>query len=300
MPPAQAWRWFIEAINLGVRNPRAIFGAALLLVGSLYLIVIGGGLLAGLLGGAGGGEPGTLALALTLLTVVAVFLLVPVLVGGLMHVIREAEAGRPVRARDIYGPLRGGRGGRLAAFGGLQIVAMAAGLLLTRHLAGEDYMAAYNEAVNAMMRQQQPVPLPTPAHPLLLFLWQLVFNYFTATVMLLGIALVALSGLGFVDAAKAAARAALRNLAPNVLAAGLFFGAVMVAVLLLSVVGSVLLLVLGKLFMPLALLVGLVFTLAFISAVLVVICGGGYLIWRDTFGDAERAQAPRASTHIEV
>lgn len=283
LPIARAWDWFLQAVNLGVRNPRAVFGAALLMVGTLYLLVLAGGLLGSLFGG--GGTPGTATLALMLLTVVAVFMVVPVLVGGLMHVIRESEAGRPVQARDLFAPLRQGRAGSLAAFGSLQIAAMALGGMVTSQLAGSDYMAAYREAINAILQQQQPQPLPLPAHPGLLFLWQIAFNYFTTTVMLLGIALVALSQRRFGESIAAAARAALRNVAPNLLAAGLFFAAVVIAGLVISIVGSVVLLVLGKLFMPLALVVGLLLTLGFISAVLVVVCGGGYLIWRDTFGD---------------
>ena len=82
----------------------------------------------------------------------------------------------------------------------------------------------------------------------------------------------------------------------------LFFAAVMIAGLMLSIVGSVVLLVLGKIFMPLALIVGLLLTFAFITAVLVVVCGGGYLIWRDTFADASAGDAtkPTAPSHIEA
>lgn len=295
LPLSRAWDWFLQAANIGVRNPRAVFGGALLLVATLYLLMLAGGLLTSLVGG--GGQPGTLALTLMLLTVVAVFLLVPVLVGGLMHVIRESEAGRPVKARDLFAPFRQGRAGKLAAFGSLQMGAMLLGGLVTSQLAGSEYMSAYTEAVNAILQQQQPAPLPAPAHGLLLFLWQVAFNYFTTTVVLLGIALVALSGTDVVRAITSAARASLRNLAPNLLAVALFFGAVLIAGLVLSVVGSVVLLVLGKLFMPLALLVGLVLTFAFISAVLVVVCGGGYLIWRDTFGEADAANATPSAPH---
>lgn len=295
LPISRAWAWFLQAVNLGVRNPRAVFGAALLMVASLYLLVMAGGLLGSLVGG-GGGTPSTATLALMLLTVIAVFLLVPILIGGLMHVIHESESGRPAQPRDLFAPFRQGRAGRLAAFGSLQIMAMLLGGLVTTQLAGSDYMSAYSEAVNAILQQQTPAPLPAPAHPALLFAWQIAFNYFTTTVVLLGIALVALSGTSFGQAINGGARAALRNLAPNLLAALLFFAAVMVAGLMLSVVGSVVLLVLGKIFMPLALIVGLLLTFAFITAVLVVVCGGGYLIWRDTFADPAGDSAAAPST----
>ncbi|MGY0505713.1 hypothetical protein [Luteimonas sp. e5] len=298
VPVSRAWTWFMQAINLGARNPRAVFGAAMLLVGSLYLLLIAGTLLAATVGGGGQGTP---ALALMVLTALAVFMLVPILIGGLMHVIREVENARPARAADIFQPLRSGRAGRLAAFGGLQIVVMGLAALVTRQLVGDDYAAAYMEAVNAALNQQTPQPLPPPAHPLPLFLWQTAVNYFTTTTVMLGIALVALSGLGFGQAVRAALHAALRNLAPNLLAAALYFGALVVAIMILSVIGSLLLLVLGKLFMPLALVVGLLLTLGFISAALVMVCGGGYLIWRDTFGDAEAPpSAPVVEHRIEV
>lgn len=300
LPISRAWTWFLEAVNLGVRNPRAVFGAALLMVATLYLLMMAGGLLGNLLGG--GGTPGTATLALMLVTMIAVFMLVPVLVGGLMHVIHESESGRPVQARDLFAPLRQGRAGKLAAFGSLQIIAMLLGGLVTSQLAGSDYMTAYSEAINAILQQKTPAELPMPAHPGLLFLWQIAFNYFTTTIVLLGIALVALSGASFGQSVRAAARAAVRNFAPNLLAAVLFLVAVMVAGLVLSVIGSVVFLVLGKIFMPLALAAGLLLALAFITSVLVVLCGGGYLIWRDTFADERRSDAPTtpATHHIQA
>ena len=296
LPISRAWAWFLQAVNLGMRNPRAVFGAALLMVAALYLLVMAGGVLGSLLGGG----TSTPALALMLLTVVAVFLLVPVLVGGLMHVIHQSESGQPALPRDLFAPFRQGRAGRLATFGSLQIIAMLLGGMVTTQLAGDDYMPAYSEAVNAILQQKTPAPLPAPAHPGLLLVWQVAFNYFTTTIMLLGIALVALSGKSFGQAVGGGARAALRNIAPNMTAAVLFFIAVMVAGLMLSVVGSVVLLVLGKIFMPLALIVGLLLTFAFITAVLVIVCGGGYLIWRDTFAEGSPADTatPPASHHI--
>ena len=296
LPISRAWTWFLQAVNLGMRNPRAVFGAALLMVTTLYLLVMAGGVLGSLLGGG----TSTPALALMLLTVVAVFLLVPVLVGGLMHVIHQSESGQPALPRDLFAPFRQGRAGRLATFGSLQIIAMLLGGMVTTQLAGDDYMTAYSEAVNAILQQKTPAPLPAPAHPGLLLVWQVAFNYFTTTIMLLGIALVALSGKSFGQAVGGGARAALRNIAPNMTAAVLFFIAVMVAGLMLSVVGSVVLLVLGKIFMPLALIVGLLLTFAFITAVLVIVCGGGYLIWRDTFAEGSPADTatPPASHHI--
>ena len=39
VPLTHGAQWLIRAINLGTRNPRAIFGAALLLIAVLYLVL---------------------------------------------------------------------------------------------------------------------------------------------------------------------------------------------------------------------------------------------------------------------
>ncbi|PJK08056.1 hypothetical protein CO614_00795 [Lysobacteraceae bacterium NML120232] len=298
LSPIQAWHWFFQAINLGMRNPRAVFGAAFLLVGSLYAMVMAGGLLASLFGG---NQVNTPTLLITLLMVVAIFMMMPVLLGGLMHVIAEAEAGRPVTARDLFQPFVQRRAAKLAALGGLQILLMAGGMLITRQLAGEEYMAAYNEALNSLLQHPQDTPptLPLPANPLLMFVWQISLNYLTAILMLLGIAQVSLSGSRVLPAIKAAAAAAVRNFLPNFLAAVLFFTAMMIGTMLLSLLLSAAVLLLGAIFMPLALLAAFLITQCFVAVLLVVVCGGGYLMWRDTFGMAP-AQANATHGHIEL
>ena len=299
-PPARGWAWFVQAINLGTRNPRAIFGAALLLIGTLYLVMMVAGLLMTLASGGRAMEAGQLGvaqMATMLLLMIALFALIPMLVGGLMHVIREVEAGRPARARDLFQPIRDGKAGGLAAFGALQVGFMWIGGLVANALVGEEFMHGYSQFADAVMQQQTPPALPPVAHPLALFAWQALYNYVTVTVLLLGIACVALSGRSFADAARAAFRATWRNLLPNLLAAALFLTATALAAIVVTLVGSVVLVALGMVSSALALAVGLLAGFAFVSAVLVVVCGGGYLIWRDTFGDSGDSATPPAPAH---
>ena len=287
-PPAQGWAWFVQAINLGARNPRATFGAALLLIAAVYLLMLLAGLLMALVGGAAPADPmqlGSGPLLVMVLLMLALLALVPILIGGLMHVIREAEAGRPVRARDIFQPLRSGHAGRLAAFGAVQVAFMWIGSLVANGLIGADFMAGYTEFAQAVIQQKTPPAMPPVAHPLGLFLWQILFNYVSVTVMLLGIARVALSGRRFGEALRDAAQATWRNVAPNLLAAVLFLLALAGTAIVVTLVGSVVLVALGMLSTTLALVVGVIGSFARVSAVLVVVCGGGYLIWRDTFAD---------------
>ena len=296
-PPARGWAWFVQAINLGTRNPRAIFGAALLLIGTLYLLTMAAGLLMTLMPGGRtmeAGQFGVGQMAVMVLLMVALFVLIPMLVGGLMYVIREAESGRPARAADLFRPIRDGKAGRLAAFGALQVGFMWLGGLVANALVGDEFMRGYAQFADAVMQQQVPPELPPVAHPMALFAWQALYNYVTVTVLLLGIACVALSGRSFVDAVRAAFRATWRNLLPNLLAAALFLAATALAAVVVTLVGSVVLVALGMLSSALALAVGLLAGFAFVSAVLVVVCGGGYLIWRDTFDDGEDGTAASA------
>lgn len=291
----QALRWLAQAVNLGVRNPRAIFGAAVLAVMGLYSVLLLGTLLTQL--GAGGGV-NTLSLSLLLFTMIGVLLLVPVLLGGLMHVIAEAEAGRPVRARDVFMPFVRGMAGKLAAFGSLQLVLMLLGGVVSRQLMGDAYMQAYNEAINLILQGQQPEPLPPPAHPLWLFFWQMALSYVNTMLMLLGVAQVVLSGCGFVAAAKGALRAALRNVLPCLILLAVCCIVIVPAGLVLALLGLGLLWLMTQIFAPLAMLLGVLLVQVALALVLVLACGLAYLMWRDMFaGDAPGEDAPH---HVVV
>ena len=101
VPVSQGLSWFRAAIDLGARNPKAVFGAALLFIAVLYLIAAVLGLVAAALTGSGAQVPSSaLFMAVFVPLFIAMMVLMPILIGGLMHVIRESEAGRPVRARS--------------------------------------------------------------------------------------------------------------------------------------------------------------------------------------------------------
>lgn len=292
--------WFTEAINLGRRNPKAVFGAALLFIATLY----GLGLLFILpvIALVRSGEAVDLqkVLGAMIPLFLVLVLILPILLGGLMHVIREAEAGRPVRARDLFAPLRQRKAGQLALLGLIQIgLALVAGVLVVA-LAGGDYWRDYLEAMRGAMSGSVPV-VPQPDHPGLILLLQLVFNYFSYAIMLFGVPLVLFSGAGLGDAVKSSLRASVANVGTNLLAALLFVVGVVLAALL---VGLLILLVatVGSLIHP---LVGVVLSLGlylvFGAMLLVVLVGGSYLAWRDTFGGgAPGSTAPATTAGFEA
>lgn len=290
LPVGQGLSWFKQAVDLGARNPRAVFGASLLVIIAMYTAVIAVALLAAMMAGGGGAataaEPDIRRAALVAFPLfLLIMLLVPVLLGGLMHVIRETEAGRPVRARDVFAPLGQAQGRRLALLGLVQVVLAIGGGVLFMAVAGADYWRDYMEAVRGAMSGTMPA-MPEPDHPGLLFLMQLVFNYFSYTVMLFSIPLMLFSGVSIGEAVRDSLRAAVRNAGANLLAGALFMSGLLVAALLVvllvglaMLVGNLIHGIVGSL---LALLVGL----SFAAVALVLVVGAAYLAWRDTFGDA--------------
>ena len=302
-PIGQGLAWFKQAIDLGARNPRAVFGAALLLILALYAVAFVAAIAAAAIigGSTGGANPpsltGVVMVALPLFLLI--MFVVPILLGGLMHVIRETEAGRPVRARDVFTPLRSGAGRRLAMIGLVQVGLAIIGGLLVVTLAGSDYWRDYMAAIRGAMQGQIDV-IPQPDHPGLLMLTQLVFNYFSYALMLFSIPLMLFSGEGLGDALKSSMKAALRNVGANLFAGVLFIAALLASTLVFALV----VLLVGLLGYAIHPVVGEVLTsvlaLGFAAMVLVLLVGGAYLAWRDTFGDASAPPLPAVPHEIEL
>ena len=306
LPAAQGLVWFRQAIDLGAKNPRAVFGAGMLLVSSLYVAVLAMALVLSMLVG---GEPKQgqapdlrlllpVALALTLL----IMFLVPILLGGLMHVVREAEAGRSVRARDLFAPLRSQQGQRLAWLGLVQVALAILGGVLVVTVAGTDFWQDYLKAVETVMQGGTPV-VTEPRAPGLLLLLQLAFNYFNYALLLYSIPLMLFSGRSLIESLGLALRAAVRNAPANLLAAALFIGAVIVGALVAALVSGLLGLLGGLIHPVLGELLAALVMLGFAVAVLVLVAGAAYLAWRDSFGDGATtasASPPPPPHQIEV
>lgn len=287
LPIGQGLVWFKQSLDLGARNPRAVFGAALLLIAVLYGLALLLGLSASLVTKSAPGQVPDVSRVLLLFVpmFLLLMLLFPVLIGGLMHVIREAEAGRPVSALDLFAPFRQGRAPRLAMLGIVQIVLAVIGGMIMVSIAGADYWRDYMAAVRGAMGGSIPA-VPQPEHPGLLMLVQLVFNYFSYAIMLLAVPLMLFSGSALADAIKGSLRAAVRNVGANVFAGVLFVLGVIVAAVVVAlfatlagVIGNLVHAAVGNA------LIAVVF-IAFGAVLLVVLTGGAYLAWRDTFGDA--------------
>src|SRR3546814_12246392 len=135
--PAAGWSWLKQAVHLGRRNPRAVFGAVALLalvalVPSLVQVTLQSVL--------GLRATGTMVvMAACTLVMVVVY---PLLIGGVLRVIDAAEHGSPVPASAPFDTLRYvNAADRLISFGVVRFVtylaafAVAVGLFVTDLLA---------------------------------------------------------------------------------------------------------------------------------------------------------------------
>jgi|GEM_PF-635010 len=286
VPLTHGAQWLIRAFNLGTRNPRAIFGAGLLVMAVLYLVLY----LFTMPLRIGENEPDMERFVTVVgIAALAAVLVLPVLLGGLMHVIREAESGRPVRARDLFAPLRQHKAVQLALLGVIQIaLALICGTLLL-WATGPDFWAHYQDMARGAIGGQ--VNVPAAESPALVILVQLVYYYFSTAVVLVSIPLIMFSGLDISAAVRRSLGASVWNLGSYLFAAMLFMLGVMISGALISLV-SLAAMQLGSLIHPaVGQLLVVAVVVAYGSAFLVVMCGTCYYAWRDVFTDNDDAPA---------
>ncbi|AXK73139.1 DUF2189 domain-containing protein [Lysobacter sp. TY2-98] len=301
VPVAQGVEWMKQAVNIGRRNPRAVFGAAVLFLCTLYFASVLAVLpVASRLQGRSELSFGeSVAVGIPLFVVLT--LVMPVLLAGLIHVMHEAEHGRPTRARDLFAAFGHGRARPLMTLGLVQIVFNLGCVGLVVLLTGPDYWAESMKALQGALSGHVVVP-PEPDHPVLLFLvnmLQFVFNYFSAALMLLCVPLIALSNVGIVESLRLGLRASVVNLGANLVASVVFLAAFLVAAVVVTlataVVGGIAALIHPVLGVAVALGVWAVFAVT----VLVVLVAASYYAWRDMF-DVPVAPSTDARMQIEA
>lgn len=301
LPISQGLAWFKQSIDLGGQNPRGVFGAAALMLVLAYAlavaIVMVMVLSAGTLPGGEGEEPDVGALMGALwpwivLMMLVLSVLMTFLVGGVMHVIRETEAGNKPGALAVFQPFRSGRAGSLVLVALLVLLIQVVGGVLVMMAGGSDYLDAYVGMVRAIMSGADPLTVPQPQTNLLMFVLQLLVNYIAYAVLLFAVPSVLFLGAGLGEALGASLRASFRNVGANLLAALLLILALLIGSLLFMLVLALVAMVAMAVHEWLGTMVILVLGLAFVSALVVVMVGAAYLAWRDTFEGA----APAAGT----
>jgi hypothetical protein len=302
VPAQNGIDWLRRAVNVGGRNPRAVFGAAALFFLTLYAVAAVAVLpVASRLQGRSTLSLGeSLAAGIPLL--VALAIATPLLLGGLMHVIHEVERGGAARARDLFATLRQGRARSLMGLGFVQVALNVAGVLLVVLAAGPDYVLDSIRVVQGAMEGKvlEPREQPNVALLMLLQLVNLLLNYLSVALMLLCVPLIVLSRTSFAESLRVGLRASWLNLAPNLLGGIVFAIAVLVAAVMVTLVSAVVGGI-GAIVHPvLGGALALAIWLAFAVVMLVVAVAASYFAWQDMFDTATPPAAPAAMAHIEA
>lgn len=294
---------FTRAVDLGGRNPKAVFGASLLalaLVFALGMVVV---VVAGIGAVAAGYQPqsSSPAAAIAIGGPVMLFFMVlmPVLGGGMMHVVHESESGRPVSALGVFAGFRGGRLLPLAGLVVLPIAGLALTMLNYRVFGGPSYFTEYMAMMEAAMQGVPPVP-PEARSPALMFLVGMALTALQNLLQLVTVPAVQLgrrSTLGAIADGLAMVR---HNPGPSLLLLVLGFAA-MLAVALVMVVVAVVLGVVASLLPLLGVPLALLVMLAFAAVGVVVYTGVAYFAWRSQFApDEPSAGPPPVPAHFEA
>lgn len=228
------FRWLMKAVDVGRRNPRALFGgfALLMLVALIPSVVqmVAQSLLA---------ESPQLVLAVYLVTILASLVIMPPLTGSAFRLLHACETGQPAAASDIFDGYRdGGFALRMVLTAVLVTLAylVLAGLLYVV-MPGKEFMIELFSRSMATPPGGQPDMSGMPPFPPSFLLWML--GAFAVLLVLthaylLAFGQAALAGQGPADSVLAGFKATLRNVLP-------FLGFTLVAM----VVGFVLVLILA-------------------------------------------------------
>jgi hypothetical protein len=304
LPAGQALSWFKQAIDLGAGNPRGVFGAAILMIATFYLVALA--LLLPMMGLTAGLQSDEVDMAAVMtrvmpmvaVMVVAVSLLVPFLVGGFMHVLRENEAGRKPGALQVFQAFRAPQRGSLLLVGLVMLAVQVLGNLLVMLAGGTDYMSQYAQMMQAVLSGADPATIEQPRTPLLMFVLQLAVNYIAYAILLLGVPSLLFRGTGLREAIGSSLRAAGRNLPAYLLGAVLFIVGLIVSALLFALVAALAAAIGSAIHGSVGAALTVVLALLFACAVVVVSLGAAYLAWRDTFDVAPQAPATRGDEPV--
>jgi hypothetical protein len=282
------FRWLMKAVDVGRRNPRALFGGfAILMLISLVPTVVQMVLQSAL-----ADSPG-LMWSLYALVVLASMVAMPPITGAAIRLLHACETGQPAAALDVFNGYRDGAFALRMVLTALLLLLFSVvvmGVLYTLLPAKEFIIEAFSRSMATPPGGQpdmtgldfDPASLPW------LFLWMVgaMAAIFTAMhVQLLATTHAALSGQGPVDSLLSGLQGTLKNVLP--------LTGFTVSMLVIGFVAMlVLALVLGLLAVVLTLaspvLAGVVLVPAYLLAVLIVLVvlyGFYYHAWREIFGE---------------
>jgi len=292
--------WFKAALDAGARRPGPVFGAALLQLLFWSVLMLGLVVLLAVLATAstGGSQDEAVirqAIAGWLLPAFLAFMLLgavlgPILGGGLLQALDNADTGAPVSALDAFAGFRGRVLFPLAGLAVLGLGGFGLNLLGQWLFGGSEYLAG-QFGVWEQIATGNITPPPPPQMPVANFVWSLLVGVVNGLVSVLAVPLVQLGGLGTFGAIIAAFRALRTNPGPLLLAAVIGFAAIMGLALVAAVVFALVAL-LAAVLPLLALPLGLLLMLALAVVFLVLYYAFCRAAWRSLFTDAAQAPPP--------
>lgn len=294
--PGAGWSWLKQAINLGSQNPKAIFGAAALLlvialVPTLLQLLVQQGL---------GMTDTTVMAGLMVFSVLYSLLVMGPLFAGFLRVIHAAETGVPTRPAAVFQVFSAG-GGALRMVGlmlMIMVVVLVAMFAVGAAFGGEFFM----RIATALMALSTAAPGSTPALPEMpdgigafLALLTLVALFING-VYAIAVGQVALTTRSVFGAIGDGFIGTLKNLLPLLVLLVIVF-VLSLAFMLLAGLLIALLAFIGALVHPtLAIALAAPVYLAALLVVYVVMFGIIYFMWRGICGgDAASPAAPVAA-----
>lgn len=279
------FRWLMKAVDVGRRNPRALFGGfSLLILVGLVPSVVQLGLQAAL------ADSPQLMMSLYLLVVLASLVLMPPLTGGAIRLLHACEAGQPASATDVFS----GYSDRafavrmiLTALLLLLVYLVVFGLLFVV-MPGKEFMVELFARSLATPPGGQPDMSNMPAFPPSFLLWMLGASAVMLVLThgyLLAFTHAALAGHGPFDAVLQGFKATFKNVLPFI---GFTLVAMIVGFVAMLVVALVIGLLAGVLMLASPVLAGVVLLpiyLGFVLVMYVVMFGFYYHGWREIFGE---------------
>lgn len=303
VPASKGLNWVTQSLDVAGRRPGLVLSAMLLglfvLVVLAFAAAIPGAVMMGLDGADHAlGLPFRTVWVLVVPPMLVMIFAQPVVFAGLLHVLREVDAGRPVGITGILAGMAGGRTMALASIGLVQVASSALNLLFTRLFGGAEYLPQYGNYMASMMKGIVIAP-PVPEHGALLFVSGLALGFFAFTAQMYAIAQVQFQRREPLAAVIASLRASVVNVLPLTVAGLIFAVGLFVGIIVLMLAGGLLVMIVSFIAKALGSLIALLVGLFAMALVLTLMFGGIYLSWRDMFSD-EQPPADESSQQVQA
>ncbi|MEP6633416.1 MAG: hypothetical protein ABJA62_04330 [Luteimonas sp.] len=301
MGPGTGWQWLLHGVNMGRSNPKAIFGGAALLLGSVIVLAIGLALLVG------GLEtlikPGLSgSMALGMLLAVPILAVVAALTVGYLRLIDAVENGRAARAMDIFKAFND-KSAIFRAMGFVLLLAIVQNLIVVALVGtlAPDFGHWYLQNIQASMSgaaQQQLTSLPHGFG--IAFAIMLVIGLFSYAVQAIGLGQIALRGRGVAGALTDGVGGTAKNLLPLIVLTLVVIVAACVFVLLAALLVMLIGLLVKLAGVWIGILLGIPLYIGVLLVMYVVMFGVMYSVWRDVAGGGVTEVASASNHRVEL